>query len=153
MASIRFRARRRGRFRCAPRGRLEDVFSQPPGVAKKQADAQSYPWDELIEYQSGFIRAGTAASPIGPPTDVVEHERIVRAMAQQTRLARRTLAADLHFVLSKNPPEQMFARVQVSFKSQRVLVRDEMHIAPKCMQTCMCSHFHNGHLRQFSRFA
>lgn len=101
-------------YAAFPEGDWKVYSVSPQRAAKKQADAQSYAWDDLIEYQSEFIRAGTATSPFGAPADEVDHERIVRAMAQQPRLARRTLAADLHYVLSRNAPGQMFARVQMS---------------------------------------
>lgn len=103
-------------FAALPEGDWRVYSTSPQRAAKRRADEQSYLWDDLIEYQSGFIRAGTATSPLGAPAEEVNHERIVRAMAQQTRLARRTLAADLHFVMSHNTPEQMFARVQMSGK-------------------------------------
>jgi hypothetical protein len=44
----------------------------------------------------------------------MSHERIVRAMAQQNRLVRRKCGVDLHYVLSRNEPKGVFARIHMS---------------------------------------
>ena len=83
-------------------------------AAKQQADKISYLWDSLIEHQSNFIRAGTAKTLPGQLPQRVNHERIVRAMAQQNRLERRQCGKDLHFVLARNEPRGVFARIHVN---------------------------------------
>jgi hypothetical protein len=85
--------------------------SSPQRAAKRAADHDSYIWDELIEYQSSFIRAGTAISHPDGPNNPANHERIVRALAEQNRLARRGLAEHLRFALLRSEPGKMFSRV------------------------------------------
>jgi hypothetical protein len=55
----------------------------PQRAAKKTADNPSYMWDWLIEYQSSFIRAGIATSLPGLNPTASDHERIVRALADE----------------------------------------------------------------------
>lgn len=83
-------------------------------AAKREADKVSYLWDSLIEHQSNFIRAGTAITLPDQSPQRVEHERIVRAMAQQNRLARRQCGADLHYVLSRDEPRGVFTRIHMN---------------------------------------
>jgi hypothetical protein len=85
--------------------------SSPQRAAKRAAGQISYMWDELIEYQSSFIRAGTAISHPEGPNNPANHERIVRALAEQNRLARRGLAEHLRFALLRSDPGKMFSRV------------------------------------------
>jgi hypothetical protein len=68
-------------------------------------------WDALIEYQSSFIRAGTAISHPEQPASAANHERIVRALAQQNRLERRGLSEHLRYALSQSEAGRMFSRV------------------------------------------
>jgi hypothetical protein len=83
-------------------------------AAKKEADDISYLWDELIEHHSTFIRAGTAITMASTPEGVsANHEQIVRVLASQTRLARRSLAADLRDAMQMKALGQMFARVKM----------------------------------------
>lgn len=88
-----------------------DYASSRQRAAKRTADELSYMWDALIEYQSSFIRAGTAISHPDAPSDPGSHERIVRALAEQSRLARRGLAEHLRFALFKSEPGKMFSRI------------------------------------------
>ncbi len=90
--------------------------SSPQRAAKREADRGSYMWDALIEHQASFLRAGTA---IGLPglamlTENIEHERILRALAAEPRLARRELAGQFRFALSKSEPGKKFARMILS---------------------------------------
>jgi len=88
--------------------------SSPQRAAKRKADQGSYMWDALIEYQASFVRAGTAVGLPETPPETIDHERILRALAAEPRLARRVLAADLRFALSKSEPGRKFVRVSVS---------------------------------------
>jgi hypothetical protein len=83
-------------------------------AAKKAADAPSYMWDQLIEYQSSFIRAGTATSLPGLTPTASDHERVVRALADESRLSRRQLAANFRHALAQSEPGKKFARVVIS---------------------------------------
>lgn len=87
--------------------------------AKKAADAPSYMWDHLIEYQSSFIRAGTAISLPETDTTAADHERIVRAIADESRLSRRLLTSHLQHALLQNFPGKRFTRVVVSMDQDK----------------------------------
>lgn len=91
--------------------------SSPQRVAKLEADQGSYMWDALIEYQASFVRAGTAIGFPETPPETIDHERILRALAAEPRLARRELASHFRFALSKNEPGKKFARMTLSGKN------------------------------------
>lgn len=98
-----------------PEGDWEVYLKSPQRAAKKKADEISYLWDTLIEHQSGFIRSGKAIGIPGMPVpDPANHERIIRALAAQPRLARRSLSTDLHYVMQRSDPGRMFARVKMT---------------------------------------
>jgi len=82
--------------------------------AKIAADSISYMWDSLIEYQSGFIRAGTALSLLPERDEPTNHELVVRALADESRLSRRQLATHLRYALSQSQPGHKFSRVVLS---------------------------------------
>ncbi|WP_197733007.1 hypothetical protein [Paraburkholderia pallida] len=86
----------------------------PQRAAKRDADQGSYMWDALIEYQASFVRAGTAIGLPETPPATIDHERILRALAAESRLARRELAMNFRFALSKSEPGKKFARVTLS---------------------------------------
>jgi hypothetical protein len=83
-------------------------------AAKKSADEISYLWDSLIEYQSSFIRAGTAVSILSKQGEVTNHERVARALAGETRLARRALSHGLKYALSQNVMGRIFSRIFIA---------------------------------------
>ncbi len=102
-------------FVALPEGEWEVYRTSPQWKAKQKANKISYMWDALIEHQSGFIRSGKAiTAPWQPSMDGVDHERIVRALAAQPRLARRRLASDLQVAMLRSDPGQMFARIGMS---------------------------------------
>jgi hypothetical protein len=68
--------------------------------ARDTANKHSYLWDCLIEHQSRVIRAGKAESPFTEIITVGDNETVVRALASETRFARRLLAETLIFALS-----------------------------------------------------
>ena len=95
-------------------GDWEFYVVSPQRAAKKVADAQSYMWDQLIEYQCSFIRAGTAISLPELTATASHHERIIRALADESRLSRRQLAAHFRYALFQSEPDKKFARVVIS---------------------------------------
>ncbi|MFK0377861.1 hypothetical protein [Pandoraea sp. NPDC090278] len=102
-------------FVALPEGDWKTYRASPQWQAKQQANEISYTWDALIEQQSGFIRSGKAITvPWQPNMGDANHERIVRALASQTRLARRSLSADLLVALHRSDPGHMFARVKLT---------------------------------------
>jgi len=106
------------KFAALPEGDWVAYRHSPQRAAKQDADKISYLWDGLIEHQSDFIRAGTALTLPDQSPGLVNHERIVRAMAEENRLARRQCGADLHFVLSKDEPQGVFARIHMGMASR-----------------------------------
>lgn len=96
-----------------PEGDWELYSKSAQRAAKREADKVNYLWDSIIEHHSNFIRAGTAITLSDQSPDRVEHERIVRAMAQQNRLQRRQRGADLHYVLARNEPRGVFTRIHM----------------------------------------
>ncbi|KKB69796.1 hypothetical protein [Burkholderia pseudomallei] len=88
--------------------------SSPQRAAKREADQGSYMWDALIEYQASFVRAGTAFGLPEMPPETIDHERILRTLAAEPRLARRELASHFRFALSKSEPGKKFARMTLS---------------------------------------
>lgn len=101
-------------YAALPEGDWEAYSKSPQRVAKREADKVSYLWDSIIEHHSNFIRAGTAITLSDQSPQQVDHERIVRAMAQQNRLERRQCGADLHYVLSRDEPRGVFARIHMN---------------------------------------
>lgn len=59
--------------------------------ARSKANRQSYHWDDLIEYQTEHIVQGTAAVH-ERQNSVANQEFILRRMAEESRLTRRTLS-------------------------------------------------------------
>lgn len=89
----------------------------PQRKSKKDADAISYLWDSLIEYQSSFIRSGKAGSLLEKEMTPTDHERVVRALADETRFSRRQLATFFRYALSICIPGRKFAQIGVSASS------------------------------------
>jgi hypothetical protein len=94
-------------------GDWEFYSNSPQRVAKKEADAGSYAWDQLIEHQSSFIRAGTALS-FSSSDEAFDHETIVRVLADESRLSRRELAMHFRHALSQSESGKKFARIIIS---------------------------------------
>lgn len=88
--------------------------ASPQRAAKREADKGSYMWDALLEYQATFIRAGTAIGLPDMPPETLDHERILRALADESRLSRRDLAAHFRHALSHSEPGKKFARMTFS---------------------------------------
>jgi hypothetical protein len=97
-----------------PEGEWREYARSPQRQAKRQADEVSYLWDSIIEHHSKFIRAGRAITLEEQPSHLIDHERIVRAMAQQNRLVRRQCGADLDYVLSREEPQGVFTRIHMT---------------------------------------
>ncbi|WP_052370313.1 hypothetical protein [Chromobacterium haemolyticum] len=97
-----------------PEGDWQYYCSSPQRAAKRQADQGSYMWDELIEYQASFVRAGTASGLPETKSNTIDHERVLRALASEPRLVRRVLASDFRFALSVSKPGHKFVRVTLS---------------------------------------
>ena len=86
----------------------------PQRASKRKADEGSYMWDALIEYQASFVRAGTAISTAPSSLETTDHERVLRALANETRLSRRELAGHFRHALKQSEPGKKFARMVLS---------------------------------------
>lgn len=95
-------------------GDWEYYHASQQRAARFQADAGSYMWDALIEYQSRFIRSGQAGSPFSESASTDDHEHVVRALAGETRFSRRILAEAFRYALSRSKPGHKFARIMHS---------------------------------------
>lgn len=102
-------------FVALPEGDWGVYRASPQWKAKQKANEISYMWDALIEHQSGFIRSGKAITvPWQPTMAGISHERIVRALAAQPRLARRSRSTDLQVAMHRSDPGRMFARIKMT---------------------------------------
>jgi hypothetical protein len=81
-------------------------------VAKKRADRQSYAWDELIEKFTAHITSGTLAA--GNEHPLSDHERGVRVMAGEGRVARRALITAFFDLLANTPEGHNATRLVLS---------------------------------------
>lgn len=80
--------------------------------ARRKENKVSYLWDELIEFQNGHIIAGTASTIFGEESIEV-HERILRIMAQEDRVTRRTLGESISRARKVNVKGKRFIRTVV----------------------------------------
>lgn len=85
-----------------PEGDWEHYLKSPQRAQKKAASEASYFWDDLIEHHSNFIRSGEAIVPDLASADPHQHEFVMRAMAEESRLNRRLLADSLLHVIKNN---------------------------------------------------
>ena len=90
-------------------------------VRRRRANEVSYLWDKLIEFQAAHVMDGTAAALVDEPT-VDTQEKVLRAMAEEPRLVRRTLGAAVRHVHSTGGPEIRVARTVVGSESARAFV-------------------------------
>ena len=90
-------------------GHWEEFIRSPQYLAKKSADKPSYAWDHLIEHLTfrGEVGLGEDAR-----RNLYEMEPALRALASESRLARRQLAQQLLEAIQKEvPPGQRFLRM------------------------------------------
>ena len=85
-------------------GDWEKFDSSGQRRARNEANRLSYFWDEIIEFQSKFIRSDEAVAINGENYTNDEKEQLVRALAMETRFARRVLGDSLHDVLRRPVP-------------------------------------------------
>ena len=95
-----------------PDGAWASLAANAQYAAKKNADRQSYAWDELIEKFTTHITGGTLAT--GNEHPLSDHERGVRVMAGEGRLQRRTLVAALFNLLAITPDGRAATRLVIS---------------------------------------
>ncbi len=81
-------------------------------IAKKRADEKSYAWDQLINHVGRNIAEGTLV--IGNELGISHHEKALRVLAAENRLARRNLANALLDIMVKTPADRPMARVVVT---------------------------------------
>lgn len=79
-------------------------------MARKQNDADSYDWDDLIETLAED--SGHEESEYGLP--IVEREQIVRQMAREDRFCRRVLAESMRGFFVATTSQNLRARIMLS---------------------------------------
>lgn len=99
---------------CIEEGGWQHYESSYERARKRQEDEKSYLWDNMIEYQASFVRAGTTVGLPHISPETIDHELILRSLAAENRLARRALAQQLTFTFSKNEVGKKFARIAIS---------------------------------------
>lgn len=80
-------------------GDWEAFNSSAQRAARNAANELSYLWDHIIEYQSSFIRSAETVSVWGGDYTVDQQEKLVRALASESRFSRRILATSLDGLL------------------------------------------------------
>jgi hypothetical protein len=93
-------------------GAWASMASNSQYAAKKRADEPSYAWDAIIEKFSKNITAGTLAT--GNELPLSDHERGVRIMAGEGRLARRNLIGAIFNLLEIAPEGRIATRLVLS---------------------------------------
>jgi hypothetical protein len=107
-------------FPEAPQGALialregdwKNLIASKAFQARREENEISYLWDELIEFQNEHIISGTASTIIGDESIEV-YERIMRMMAQEGRVTRRTLGESISRAHSVNIQGKRFTRTVV----------------------------------------
>ena len=107
-------------FPEAPQGALialregdwNNLIASKAYQARREENEISYLWDELIEFQNKHIISGTASSIFGEDSIEV-YERIMRMMAQEGRVTRRTLGESISRAHSVNIQGKRFTRTVV----------------------------------------
>lgn len=107
-----------------PEGEWEAFNTSSQRASRDAANNQSYMWDQIIEYQSTFIRSAKSVSVLGGSYTVDEQEELVRAMASETRFGRRMLAAALTGVLR----QPVIANAQFTRRAQSLSVPDRYYV-------------------------
>jgi hypothetical protein len=91
-------------------GIWEHTQRRPEFVEKKRADEVSYLWDKLIESFAGHLLAGTAVTSEADPGGR-RYEQILRHMARESRLDRRSLAVQILDAMGSAASDRALARV------------------------------------------
>ena len=76
-------------------GHFRQLITNPYYIRKKEADKNSYVWDDLINKFAYHILKGTIVVPNGGAFEISDHEIGVRQMALEPRLVRRMLSDDI----------------------------------------------------------
>lgn len=110
-------------------GTWNQFYQSKAYSAWKKKNEVSYEWDRLIEHQTSHIRRDTAAVLFKQGDDLLDinaHESVLRAMAEEGRVARRIIAENHKSLLERdlsNSSENRLARTLVlPHKNKRVYV-------------------------------
>lgn len=79
---------------------------------RREADANSYLWDTLIEWFSRHVLDGRVPDWTEPY--IAPHEAALRTMARETRLSRRILAANFGDKMTSTPRDRRSSRIAFS---------------------------------------
>ncbi len=94
-------------------GDWQRLIDSPEYASRCKANEISYIWDNLIEFQNQHIILGSAASLTDDDSPEV-YERIMRIMASENRLARRTLGESFYKANSNLEKDKRFTRTVLS---------------------------------------
>lgn len=91
----------------------EDLINSAHYKTKKLADRASYAWDQLINVFSTNVLAGTSVSISDDEASFATSERVLRIMAAETRLKRRSLGESWLNFLDTNERHPIDKRARV----------------------------------------
>ena len=91
-------------------GFYASMLQNPQYIRKKEADRNSYLWDNLIEAFTKPMLAGTTIVPDGNKFEISNHEIGVRYMALEPRLMRRMLGNGIIGVLKLSHLQNRYFR-------------------------------------------
>lgn len=86
----------------------QGFIERPEYRAKKKADEISYVWDRMIESVARCAAEGRLV--VGNELPLQDHERGLRLLAAEPRVARRGLAKSLREVFARSDTQDMYAR-------------------------------------------
>jgi hypothetical protein len=99
-----------GEFLHIATGQYEQLQNDPQYIAKRDADRQSYVWDDLIKTFTGHMIAGTSIAVDGQPFVLSDSEEAVRHMALVPRFTRRLLGKSIVEVYEKGRNKPRYTR-------------------------------------------
>tara|TARA_R110001599_G_scaffold117812_2_gene286411 strand:- start:1280 stop:2452 length:1173 start_codon:yes stop_codon:yes gene_type:complete len=94
-------------------GDWKNLINSNAYESRREVNAISYLWDNLIEFHSQHIIHGSAIS-FADETSDINNEHLMRIMASENRLTRRSLGEALHVANSNKQKEMRFTRTILS---------------------------------------
>ncbi len=100
-------------------GAWKELQSSPEYSARARANEISYLWDELIEYQASHMIHGSAET-MPSSTLVGAGEDLLRIMASETRVTRRTLGRSIRVGRMQASQNRRFSRCIINRDKTRI---------------------------------
>jgi hypothetical protein len=103
-------------------GSWVDYKASPLYRMRAEANALSHLWDDLIEYQASHLIHGSAENPLAEneKPDARKGEHLLRVMASENRLSRRSLGATLREGRSVSSDRKRWLRTIVAPDKRRL---------------------------------